>query len=491
MPAVDAKFSDARQRQEQPASLDDCAPEPPYYRVNGFGQHFWMTLRLHFRNRMALLYGFLFPLMFLVAFWALYRHEQVPLLFHMGELLTVTVLGGACFGLPTALVSERERGVWQRYRLTPVQTGALLVSTLLARYVLIVMAGALQLALALAVGMSAPGHPVALAVVFTCVAFAFIGIGLLIAALSDTVPAVQALGQCVFLPMLILGGVAVPIRSLPQWAQQLSTFLPGRYAVDSLQQTVNGAGFAAVQFDLLALAIIGLAALFAGAKLFRWAGGQRFRSMTGQRWLFPAFFAWLLVGVVAQSRSREPVDTAAVSEAPPAPQASTPAVEGPPPQPWETLTEADIDALNFAVPADDGLVTPIARENEMPDEDTDLTLAKLEGAIPHWAPGLIEDPVQRARNLLCVAAVVDLLQNPVERFVPLLIQQRLELHHPPDKLVRLLAWIALHPDDGNIITNLSDLDLEGVGSEPAVRERVQTYAIKLIARVSGRKTIRR
>ena len=60
--------------------------------------HLGLSLRLHFRNRMALLYGYLFPLIFLVAFWVLYRHEKVPLLRHMGELLTVAVLGGACFG---------------------------------------------------------------------------------------------------------------------------------------------------------------------------------------------------------------------------------------------------------------------------------------------------------------------------------------------------------------------------------------------------------
>src|SRR5215211_2049165 len=85
--------------------------------MNALLNHLGVSLRLHFRNRMALLYGYLFPLIFLVAFWVLYRHEKIPLLRHMGELLTVAVLGGACFGLPTTLVSERERGVWRRYRL--------------------------------------------------------------------------------------------------------------------------------------------------------------------------------------------------------------------------------------------------------------------------------------------------------------------------------------------------------------------------------------
>jgi hypothetical protein len=155
------------------------------------------------------------------------------------------------------------------------------------------------------------------------------------------------------------------------------------------------------------------------------------------------------------------------------------------------LTEADIDALDFTVPADSGLVTPIARDDERPDDETDLTLAKLEGELPHWAPGRVEDPVQRVRNLLCVASVLDLLQNPVERFVPSLVQQRMELNHPPDKLVRLLAWIALHPKEGTVITDLSDLNIPGVVSETVVRERVRLYAIKLIARITGRKTIQR
>ena len=63
--------------------------------MSAFTAHLGMSLRLHFRNRMALLYGYLFPVIFLIAFYVLYRHERVPLLRHMGELLTVAVLGGA------------------------------------------------------------------------------------------------------------------------------------------------------------------------------------------------------------------------------------------------------------------------------------------------------------------------------------------------------------------------------------------------------------
>ena len=45
--------------------------------MKGLLEHLGLSLRLHFRNRMALLYGYLFPLIFLAAFWVLYRHEKI------------------------------------------------------------------------------------------------------------------------------------------------------------------------------------------------------------------------------------------------------------------------------------------------------------------------------------------------------------------------------------------------------------------------------
>ncbi len=449
-----------------------------------------MTLRLHFRNRTALLYGYLFPIIFLGAFWALYRYEKIPLLLHMGELLTISVLSSACFGLSTTLVSERERGVWRRYRVAPVDTRTLVLSLVGARFLIILTAGLLQIGLAMAMGMTAPAHPFVLALVFTFVAFAFIALGLVIAALADNIPAVQALGQCLFLPMLILGGVAVPLGSLPAWAQHLSAFLPGRYAVESLQATVTGDGLVSAHFDLLALALIGAAACFSGAKLFRWSPGQHFKSVEGKHWLIPALAIWFVVGALAESRGRIAVKPAPTVDA----HAATGVALAPPtspPQPWELLTDTDLDSISYAVPPDDGLVTPIARADETPDEATDLTLANLEGDLPHWAPGYVKDPVQRARNLLSVAAVLDLLQNPVERFVPSLVQGRLETDFSREKLIRLLGWIALHPNEGAVVTDLSDLHLEGVASDAAVRERVQLYATKFVARLTGRKTIRK
>jgi hypothetical protein len=270
--------------------------------MNAFLHQLRVSLQLHFRNRMALIYSYLFPTIFLIAFWVLYRYDRVPLIRHMGELLTVTALGGACFGLPTTMVSERERGVWRRFRLAPVSTGVLLASTVAARYLLLLIAGLLQVGLAMGIGMPLPEHPFELFVAFTFVAFALMGLGLVIATLADNVPAVQALGQCIFLPMLIIGGVAVQLASLPEWAQHLSTFFPGRYAVESIQSAVNGDGLRATRFSLFALFTIGTAGCLAGVKTFRWDAQQRFASRGGKGWLAVALAAWVGVGALAELR---------------------------------------------------------------------------------------------------------------------------------------------------------------------------------------------
>ncbi len=533
---------------------------------------FVTSLRLHARNKMALIYSYLFPTIFLVAFWVLYRHEPVPLVRHLGELLTVTALGGACFGLPTTMVGERERGVWRRYRLAPVPTATLVGGTVLARYVLLIVAGLLQVLLAMAIGMPLPQHPAALFVAFTCVAFAFIGLGLVIAMMADNVPAVQALGQCIFLPMLIIGGVAVPLSSLPDWAQRVSAFFPGRYAVEALTACVMGDGLSVARFSALSLLLIGAAGCLAGAKMFRWDAQQRFAAASSKGWVLVALAAWVAVGVTAESRGRvtrtrttatnqtaaPPATTPSVAPpiAAPPPQAApqpapavdpqseprpapTPApaapevktepapkpkptpspsatppgvgngsalpVPGPPPAPppttpaaapvtWRAVTVADIDRdLIFSrLPPDSGIVTPIARADDLPDQDAALQLEQIRLALPAWKPGKVEDPVQRVRNFLFVPAVVDVYQmEGLEQFLPQVVFERLQADIPKDDLIKILYWIALHPFDGDD-SAVDDLRSLGLGNGPndmqTTRDRVAVYAVKLLGRLIGRIT---
>jgi hypothetical protein len=421
---------------------------------------------------------------------------------------------------------------------------------------------------------------------------------MVIATLADNVPAVQALGQCIFLPMLIIGGVAVPLASLPDWAQHLSAFFPGRYAVEALQTAVNGNGLAASRFSLLALVTIGAASAIAGTRLFRWDAQQRFVGRGGKGWIAAALVAWVAVGVAAEAKGRiasilpaeppatsasttpapsaSPAPTASVepsapsssrsavpAAAPPTPQqpststralspppeagptapsdhASAPpatrhppagersspplplgmtgAMPGPPPvanapatspetpapakpaetssahEPasWQAVTMQSIDdEIAFdRLPPDNGVFTPIATSDQQPDQDVSADLDALAAALPDWTPGKVADPVQRVRNLLYVPSVVDIFQLPSEPYVPLLVFDQIEQQIPKEDLIKILYWIAVHPDqgDGSAVQALGPLGIpNGPSDLSEVRNRAGYYAVKLLGRITGKR----
>jgi ABC-2 type transport system permease protein len=384
----------------------------------------------------------------------------------MGQLLTITILGGACFGMPTAIVAERERGLWRRYRLLPVPMGSVLAATLAARLVLLASSALIQVILARAIyGTPLPTSPVQASVAFLFVSFSFLGLGLLITAVADDVPAVQALGQCLFLPMIMLGGVGVPLTVLPGWAQAVAGFMPGRYAVEVLQRSFSDPrGLAGSGFALVALAVIGASAAVAGSRLFRWDSG---RSMTKASWgwVAAALLAWIAVGAAAGATGRlKPLYPG----------------EGD----YESITDEQVSQVTYDdLPGDNELATRLAAPFQAADT---ARMADFKATLEAWKPGRVDDPAQAARNLLSVAAIADVTANLREAEIARVVFMCLRERIPKDELERVLAWIILNPDAGTVVTHAPELGLRRHPTEAIIRERVGLYARKLLGRLVGK-----
>jgi ABC-2 type transport system permease protein len=481
--------------------------------MKGLLNHLILTLRLNLRNMMALAYGYVVPIFTLVAFASIFMYEKgqrlVP---QMGQLLTICVLGGACFGLPTAIVSERERGVWRRYRLLPASLGAIVFSTIFARYLIVGSAALLELLLAhWGYGMPWPPHPVQLVIAFTFSCFAFLGMGLVIAMVAESVPAVQALGQAIFLPMIMIGGVGVPLHRLPAWAQGLAHFLPGLYSVDVMQACINPAflltgpdgkvphGLPDVGFDLAALTVIGLAALVAGGKLFRWDNSRKMRRGS-HVWVAAALAAWVAVGLAAMkwpvraavAETRGGATSRPETVATTVPTTVAVAVTEPATNPtacWQSITDAEVDGITYDdLEPDTSDVTPLAPnlDNANADDDRKKKLDDFTEKISEWPPGKVTDPVQRARSLISVAAAADVAQDQNEAEIPFIIFQVLRADLPKEQLIKVLACVILHPDQGTVVTTAPELGLDNGGPEDEIRARTAAYAKKLLARLVGK-----
>jgi hypothetical protein len=307
---------------------------------------------------------------------------------------------------------------------------------------------------------------------------------------------------------------------------------------------VNGAGITGVRFNLLALFIIGAGGCIAGAKMFRWDSEQRFARRSGKAWVTVALAAWVLVGVMSEYRGRvgtqrgtppppgpvtatpqpsrttpppsiattpptlSPQETRALSTSPsPQPREAPPRVEAPsgtkPPantapqlphavkSSWQEVTPDDIerDLIFDRLPADGGIVTPIAPADEDPDPEVAEHVAYIREMLPSWQPGKAADPVQRVRNLLYVAAVPDVQQAQIERFAPHVVYERLQEDIPKDQLIKILYWIALHPTDGDdsAVDQVWALKFQsGAIDMQQVRDRAAIYALKLLGRLLGK-----
>jgi ABC-2 type transport system permease protein len=442
--------------------------------MKGIFRHLILTLRLNFRARQALVYGYLVPIFFLIAFGSVFHSSVPPLLHEMGQLVTITILGGACFGMPTSMVSERERGVWRRYRLLPAATGGLIVSAMVARYLIVLLAVIMQFCLAWCLYRTPfPAEPFQMGIAYTVVCFAFLGMGLVIAMLADAVPAVQALGQAIFLPMIMIGGVGVPLRTLPLWAQHVAGYLPGRYAVELFDACYlqGGGGLGGSPFQIVALLVIGIAACIAGAQMFRWDPGQRLRP-GARRWIILALAGWAAVGLSAEVSGRfaKPV---------PLPAPVT--------EPWRDVTTDEINHVSFAgLPPDDGVVAPVDRSlADVPAASRDR-VSGIARMLWDWPPARQGELSQRLRNLLSAAGVADVLEDPDEGAIGYVVLDAARRQAPDGELEKALTYIIDHPGDGTVLTQAPDLGIHGQITEQAARERTGMYAAKLLKRILGK-----
>lgn len=437
--------------------------------LRGYLYSLQLTLRLNFANKQALIYGYIVPLFFVIAFGAVFRGGKPPLFREMGQLIAISVLGGACFGMPTAMVAERERGLWRRFRLLPGAMAPIVASTLTARFLLIASAAVLQIMLArLIYGTPFPLHLALFAAAYVFVAFAFLGLGLLVAALANDVPAVQALGQCLFLPLIMIGGVGVPLVALPEWAQAVAGFFPGRYSVDALQSgySGDGGGFGLIT-NLSALLIIGAAAGLAGAKLFRWDPGHR-PTRKSRIWVLVALLPWIGVGSGTLASGQWRASMLQTNQE-------------------TSLTADQIDSIDYRdLPPDDSAVTPVAPSAGIRASPEPERLKSLVSGLETWRPGRVANDTQAVRNLLCVAAVADLNEDPLEGAIARAVFGYLFAHFSEQVLTQSLAWIILHPDEGTILADFPELGLPGEMDENMVRGRVILYAKKILGRIRGR-----
>ncbi|MEU1333589.1 ABC transporter permease [Streptomyces sp. NPDC005865] len=239
-----------------------------------FGRYARQTLRSPFQ----ILFGVLMPLLYLLFFGPLLtglplgsRGDSWQVLVP-GLLLQLGLFGASYSGF--ALIIEKQFGVVERMRVTPVSRLALLLGRVLRDAALFVFQAVLLVLAAVAMGLRAPLAGILLG-------FAFVGVlTIVLASLSYALamlvskphefgPVVNA----VSMPAMLLSGLMLPMALAPGWLDVLSHFMPFRYLVDAVRAAYVGdyAG-TAMLYGVLTAAALTLGSVTVGTRVFRRAG---------------------------------------------------------------------------------------------------------------------------------------------------------------------------------------------------------------------------
>jgi ABC-2 type transport system permease protein len=85
-------------------------------------------------------------------------------------------------------------------------------------------------------------------------AAAFSALGAFVSVAVKEVFEAQTLANFIRFPMMFLGGVFVPVASMPSGLQVIARALPLTYAVEALRAALAGGSWADIMLDLVALA---------------------------------------------------------------------------------------------------------------------------------------------------------------------------------------------------------------------------------------------
>lgn len=211
----------------------------------------WKDLRTYYLKPPNISWGILLPFAFMLAF-AMRNpgdlRELAP------GLLGFTALFGTSSMEAIVITFERRTGAFERLLLAPVRLPALLAGKMLGGVIFGLTVTLAVLAVVLITfGAAGVNWPLLfLALLLSAATFAALG-----AFVSVTVKEVfeaQTLANFIRFPMIFLGGVFVPVSSLPVALQVVARCLPLTYAVDALRAALGQ--HAVIQPSLALLALL-------------------------------------------------------------------------------------------------------------------------------------------------------------------------------------------------------------------------------------------
>ena len=189
----------------------------------------------------------------------------LPSLIPMLALTQVLILAGL------SVARERENGTFDQLLVTPLTPLEILIGKAVPPILIGLVQASLMLCLVLFwFKIHLVGSLAVLYLTISIFLVSCVGLGLSISAVAKNMQQVMVYCFLFLLPMILLSGLATPIRNMPPVLQYITYINPMRFAIDAVRRVyIEGASLAAVSPDLLPMVVITLVTMPFAAWMFR------------------------------------------------------------------------------------------------------------------------------------------------------------------------------------------------------------------------------
>jgi len=209
-------------------------------------------LRAYYFKPPNISWGILFPFAFVVAF-AIRNPGDLRSL--IPGLLALTILFSTSSMEAIVIVFERRIGALERLFLAPIRLSALLAGKLLGGMAFGLTVTLIVLIIALIVFGAKDINWLLLVLSLLLSAATFSALGAFVSVAMREVFEAQTLANFIRFPMMFLGGVFVPVDSLPVGLQIIARLLPLTYSVEAIRKALFGVPSTYPVLDLMVLAV--------------------------------------------------------------------------------------------------------------------------------------------------------------------------------------------------------------------------------------------
>ena len=210
--------------------------------MNAFSTHFSFEFKTGLRNATQTMMNYLFPLGFYTLMGLVmtqinpqFKETMIP------AMVIFTVMASCLLGLPNPLVESRERGIYRSYKINGVPAASIIaVPTLSTVFHALIASSIISITAGPFFDAATPIHWGAFALLTLLAASTFGAIGALIGVISSSARGVVLWSQLIFLPSMLLGGLMLPVDSLPESIQPVAALLPTTHAMQAFEGLAYG-----------------------------------------------------------------------------------------------------------------------------------------------------------------------------------------------------------------------------------------------------------